>query len=211
MNDFVSIFEIIGTIAFAISGAMTAVKNHLDLFGIIAIGVITATGGGMIRDIILGSLPPNSFVHPIYVLTAALVSIVVFLIAKDQIRSGRIYDRETFRIILLLGDSIGLGIFTTVGMHTAILKYSADNGFLVVFSGVVTGVGGGLLRDMMIHQLPDIFTKHIYAIASAAGAIVALYLFRWNQEFLAIYGGSFIVIVIRLLSAHYHWSLPRIS
>ncbi len=210
MSDVVSVLEIIGTVAFAISGSMTAIRNRLDLFGIVALGVLTATGGGILRDIILGIFPPTAFVHPIYVATAALVSIVVFLIMKDQYNSGRIFDKETFRLILLLGDSIGLGIFTTVGMRTAIMQYTAENGFLCVFSGVITGVGGGLLRDVVIHQFPDIFTKHIYAIASVIGAIVALFLFQMNLEFLAVHLGAVIVSFIRLLAAHYKWSLPRI-
>ncbi len=211
MEDFLTVFQMIGTAAFAISGAITAVHAGLDLFGIIALGVMTATAGGVIRDIILGIFPPIAFVNSMYVLTAALISVVVFLIARDEIRSGTSMNNHSFRVILLLGDSIGLGVFTTAGMYTAITRFSADNGFLVIFSGVVTGVGGGFLRDISIHALPEIFSKHVYAVASIAGALISLYLFRHSDPYTAIYIGTGIIVLIRLLAARYRWSLPRVQ
>ena len=96
-------------------------------------------------------------------------------------------------------------------MYTAITRFSADNGFLVIFSGVVTGVGGGFLRDVSIHILPEIFSKHVYAVASIAGALISLYLFRHSDPYTAIYIGTGIIVLIRLLAARYRWSLPRVQ
>ena len=207
----ITIFEIIGTIAFAISGAVTALKAGMDVFGVMILGVFTATAGGALRDVILGGLPPEAFVHPRYVFASAITALIVFIIMAKQSKNSKENQSEFGRLLLLWGDSIGLGIFTVLGMNQAIKMYGVDNGFLVVFSGVVTGVGGGLLRDMMIHELPAIFRKHIYALASIIGGIVALVFFRMGEDNLAIYIGSFVVLCIRLLAAHYKWSLPKIE
>lgn len=211
MDSIVTIFEIIGTVAFAISGAITALKAGMDLFGVMTLGVFTATAGGALRDIFLGDFPPEAFVHPVYVLTSALTAIVVFLFMAREIHEHTSHESEVRRILLLWGDSIGLGVFTVLGMNKAIKLFGLDNGFLIVFSGVITGVGGGVLRDMMIHSLPDIFRKHIYALASIIGGVIALFIFRMHHPKLAIYTGSLIVLLIRLLAAHYKWSLPRID
>lgn len=209
MDRFV-IFEMIGTIAFAVSGSFKAVKNRMDLFGVVSLGVITATAGGVMRDMIAGTFPPAAFVHPVYAATAAVTSLIVFLYCYIRYSRGTNLSVEKYRIILLVGDAIGLGIFTTMGMYTVMEKYSMSNGFLIVFSGVVTGVGGGVLRDMMIHELPEIFRKDIYALASIAGGIISLVLFQIGDSTGAIYGGSLMIIIIRLLAAHYQWSLPKI-
>jgi uncharacterized membrane protein YeiH len=210
MNDFVVLFDIIGTVAFAISGAITGAKYNYDLFGVTALGVLTATAGGILRDVILGSFPPAAFVDPVYVLTAAVTSVIVFYIVKAEIKSGKTYDSDAFRFVLLLGDSIGLGIFTTTGINIAIVKYGCTNGFLAVFSGVVTGVGGGVLRDMMVNTLPEIFTRHIYAVASIVGGVIAWVLMKYGMTAQGIYGGAFLIVLIRFLAEHYRWSLPKL-
>lgn len=210
MNHF-TVFEMIGTIAFAISGALKAVKYKMDLFGVISLGIITATAGGVMRDIIAGSFPPSAFVHPIYVFTAGITSLAVFLYAYFRYTRKAHLSFSRYASILALGDAIGLGIFTTMGMYTVIKLYGADNGFLCVFSGMVTGIGGGVLRDMMLHDQPEVFRKYIYALASIIGAILAYVLFVYGESNLAVFGGSVVIIVIRLLAAHYRWSLPKVS
>lgn len=209
MDKVITILEIIGTVAFSISGSLTAVKVGFDLFGIIALGVVTATAGGVLRDVILGTFPPTAFVRPVYVLAAAVTAFVIFLIVRFSKHSETRLATERFRLWLLLGDSIGLGVFTVLGMSEAVSLYSADNGFLCIFSGVVTGVGGGVLRDMMIHSLPDIFVKHIYALASIIGAGAALVFFRYDMAYIAVPAGALVTIAVRLLAAHYRWSLPH--
>ncbi len=209
--DHFTIFEMIGTIAFAISGALKAVKNKMDLFGVISLGIITATAGGVMRDIIAGSFPPSAFVHPVYVLTAGITSLVVFLYAYFRYTRKAHLSFSRYAFMLSLGDAIGLGIFTTMGMHTVIELHGMDNGFLCVFSGMVTGIGGGVLRDMMLHEQPEVFRKYVYALASIIGGIVSYVLFLYGESNIAIYGGSVLIICIRLLAAHYRWSLPKIT
>ena len=231
--------EIVGTIAFASSGAMLAIRKRMDLFGVCVLGVITSVGGGVIRDLILGYTPPNMFRNPIYTMVALGVSIFLFLVlyilrggvhpaqgdiyggasggkapqeeGKGQIRhnliQGKIaavYDRT-----MTLFDALGLGIFTVVGINTA-RSLGYDQTFLLIFVGVITGVGGGLLRDVIAQEKPYILTKHIYACASIAGAFVCVFSGERIGNLASMTLGALAVIVVRLLAMHYRWNLPRI-
>lgn len=209
MDQIIFIFEIIGTVAFAVSGAMVALKHQLDLFGVVALGVITATFGGIFRDLILGNTPPAAFTDPIYVFLAAGVSLLVFIVAYTQIHSYERMNSKQFQFLLLVMDSIGLGIFTVVGVGLA-WEFSSGNHFLSVFSGLVTGVGGGLLRDIIVVELPDIFKKHIYAIASWIGAEICAILIGFDLSQLGIWLGILVIVLIRFLASHYRWSLPKV-
>ena len=174
--------EMAGTVAFAASGAMVGVERNMDIFGVSVLGVVTAVGGGMIRDIVLGIIPPNVFTNPVYALVATITSCVVFLVFywKRQLLEGHM--RLTYDRVMLVMDSIGLGIFTVVGVNTGIRSGYMDNVFLLVFLGTITGVGGGLMRDMMAGVPPYIFVKHIYACASIVGAVVCVYMNRFCRK-----------------------------
>ena len=143
------VMEMAGSVAFAASGAMVGVERNMDIFGVSVLGVATAVGGGMIRDIVLGIIPPAVFTNPVYALVSVLASCIVFFIFyfKRELLQG--HRRETYDKIMLAMDSVGLGIFTVVGVNTGIRQGYMDNVFLLVFLGTITGVGGGLLRDMM--------------------------------------------------------------
>lgn len=208
---FVFIMEIIGTIAFASSGAMVAIEKNMDIFGISVLGVVTATGGGMIRDLVLGVIPPGVFQHAVYAAVATITSCMVFLIFyfKKELLKGKF--RTAYDTVMLMMDAVGLAIFTVVGVNTGILNGYEENTFLLVFLGTITGVGGGLLRDMMAGVAPYIFVKHIYACASIVGAIACVYLYRAFGSVAAITGSSVLVILIRYLAARYHWNLPRLN
>lgn len=206
MNGFLFVMEITGTVAFAISGAMTAMKKNMDIFGVMILALTTAVGGGIIRDLILGITPPNTFWEPVYAITAIFVAVLVFLpwIRRQFGRYQRVYD-----LVLLIMDSVGLGIFTVIGVQTAQAQSGDYSLFLLTFVGVITGVGGGLLRDMMAGNTPYIFVKHVYASASVAGALLCAGLWRVLPGAAAMNLGAALVILIRFLSAHYRWSLPR--
>ena len=146
MGGFIFAFEMIGTVAFAVSGSMTAVRKNMDLFGVMILGVITACGGGLTRDIILGITPPALFGTPKYVAVAAATAILVFI---PGIRRWLMKSHRGFERILLLMDSIGLGVFTMVGMQAAYGCGVECSTFLAVSVGVITGVGGGVMRDVM--------------------------------------------------------------
>lgn len=206
MNIFILILELIGTVAFSISGAMTAIKKNMDIFGVIILGLTTAVGGGIIRDLILGITPPATFQNPIYATTAILTAIVVFLPVVQRLfhRYQRAYD-----ILMLAMDSLGLGIFSVIGVQAAFAQSSSYSMFLMAFVGVITGVGGGVIRDMMAGNTPYIFVKHIYACASLAGALSCVLLWKPLGGAVAMAIGTILVVLIRFLSAHFRWSLPK--
>ncbi len=207
MDILIIIFEFIGTVAFAISGALTAMKKHMDIFGTCVLGVTTAVGGGMIRDTILGLTPVSALVHPEYLLLAAIVSIIVFLpFVNKQI----FLKQKAFDIIFLIADSIGLGTFTAYGFMVAVNNGFTD-WFLLMFVAVITGVGGGVMRDIFAMQEPLIFVKHVYAIASIIGAIACYFVYLYVDINVAIVVCFVVIFVIRLLSAHFRWKLPRAS
>ncbi len=202
--------EVAGTIAFAASGAMVGIRRGMDIFGICVLGVVTSVGGGMTRDIILGNVP-GALIDPVYVVVALFTTLMVFSVFyfKRILPRGRLgifYERA-----MLVMDSIGLGIFTVVGVTTGIRYGYLDNTFLLTFLGTLTGVGGGLLRDMMAGVPPYIFVKHIYACASVAGVISCVYIYREFGQIPAMVIASLLVVLIRFLAAHYRWNLPRIT
>lgn len=199
------IFELLGTISFAASGALMALKKRMDVLGVCILGCVTAIGGGIIRDVILGIAPPKTFEHPVYVIVAIITSLVcclpVFL--KALSRNSLL---ETS--LLHLMDAIGLGIFTVVGIQTAQEISSSNSIFLLLFVGVVTGVGGGVIRDIMANEKPYIFYKHFYATASIIGAFVCILLWGHINITLNICISAALIVVLRILAAKFRWKLP---
>ena len=191
MDILIFAFEIIGTVAFSVSGAMTGLKKNMDIFGVMILGVVTAIGGGVTRDLILGITP--------------VTAIITFLPAIRRLLTS---NQHVHDFVLLILDSLGLGVFTVVGIQTAYSVSTGRGAFLVVFVGVITGVGGGVLRDVLAGEKPYIFVKHIYACASIAGAVACVIIWRFNST-AAVIAGAAIVFVIRLLAAHFRWSLPK--
>ena len=200
------VLEIIGTVAFAISGAMVAIRKKMDIFGVCILGLVTATGGGVIRDLILGVTPPATFRNPIYAVTALIVSVTVFIPAVRKL----VLKTETlYTVLLLVMDSLGLAIFTVVGIRAAMRAVSEPSVFLPLFVGVLSGVGGGIMRDVMAGDKPYVLVKHFYATASLIGAAVCVLLWKVQGEILSIAFGAIVITVLRLLAAHYRWHLPR--
>lgn len=202
--DTILIFEFIGTVAFAISGAMVGIEKRMDIFGVSIMSMTTAVGGGIIRDLILGSTPPAAFRDPIFAATGLLVGLLVFLPSVRHLfqKNQRLYEH-----LMLWMDSIGLGLFSVIGVQAAYSAAVDANLFLMVFVGVMTGVGGGVLRDMFAGNTPYIFVKHFYACAAIVGAFTAAVL--WKHTTLAMPIGALAVIALRLLAAYRRWSLPR--
>lgn len=206
METFILVIELLGTLSFAASGAMTGLRKNMDIFGICILGLTTAVGGGVIRDLILGNTPPATFQNPIYAMVAIGTSLVLFL---PGVRHVLMRDPAAFDWGLRLMDSLGLGIFTVVGIRIAYRCTAEPTLFLLVFVGVLTGVGGGLLRDIMAGDTPYIFVKHVYASASLAGALACALLWDTAGEVAAMLTGAGLVVLIRILSAHYRWNLPK--
>ena len=200
------IFEIVGTIAFAISGAMTGLAKKMDIFGVAILGLTTATGGGLVRDVILGNTPPATFRNPTYAVVALFVSVLVFIPIVRRMMETK---KAVFDTILLVMDSLGLGLFTVVGIQTAHSLSDSYGRFLLLFVGVITGVGGGMLRDIFAGDTPYVFKKHVYATASLVGAAVCVAVWNTFGETASMALGAAVVLVLRLCAAKYHWNLPK--
>ncbi len=212
MDEFIFILELIGTVAFASSGAMIAIEKKMDIFGVNVLGATTAVGGGIMRDIILGLTPPGAFSHPVYVLVAALTSTILFVIAyaKPTAFESRV-KTDYYDKLMFWCDTAGLGIFTVVGIQAAVRAVGGENVFFFVFIGTLTGVGGGVLRDIMAGETPYILVKHIYACAAIAGGIVCVV---GRTAFGEAYGtilGLSATVLLRFLAAHFRWNLMRVS
>ena len=205
------VLEIIGTISFAVSGAFVAIKARFDIFGVLVIGCLTAVGGGITRDMLIGATPPAVFSRLYVIAIAVFTSVAVFIIAYmnrkkfDEFRGKIEYINNTF-------DAIGLAAFSVAGTEIAFSSALSDNAFLAITLGVLTGCGGGVLRDILTETQPYIFKKHVYAIASIVGAGIyyVLRLFSVNTLIPSLIGMS-IIVLLRLLASKYKWSLPKIK
>ena len=203
--------EIIGTIAFASSGALVGIGRRMDLFGIMVLGVTTAVGGGIIRDVILNLMPPTTFRYPVYMATAALTVLLIFMVIRLRPDIMRTHFFNVYEQVINVLDAIGLGAFTVLGINSAITAGYGEYRFLLVFLGVMTGIGGGVVRDMMAGETPYVMRKHVYATASIIGAIVCVLLWMWELTSLntAMLIGGGLVILIRMLASYFRWNLPR--
>ncbi len=205
-----TIIENIGIIAFAISGAVVAAKKDMDIFGINLLALVTATGGGLIRDIIIDNIPPAMFVNPAYTIISLLTANIAFLIMylKKPMPKAMtpLYDTLIFWL-----DTLGLAAFTVDGAFMGIHSPYGDNLFLVAFVGIVTGIGGGIVRDVFADNIPAVLIKHVYAIACIAGAIVLVLLWKYTgSELLSSLAGFFTIVVLRFLAMHFKWNLPTV-
>ena len=193
------ILEIIGTVAFAISGAMVAVKKKMDILGVVILGVTTAIGGGIVRDILIGLTPPQSLREPLYAGVSVVVSLLVFLpFVRDRINVDN--------IVFVAIDALGLGTFTVVGIEAA---SGLNNVFLQIFLGVLTGVGGGVLRDIFAAEKPVIFVKRFYAAASLIGASVCAAIYSFDKS-VAMISGIVTILILRVCAAKFKWNLPKV-
>lgn len=203
------VFDVLGTIAFALSGTLVAVSHRMDIFGVFVLSAATAIGGGIFRDIIVGNIPPVAFRSGLYIyiilFTMIIMSVIIryFNIRRDLM--GRL------KFLYLISDAVGLGSFTVTGTLLG-CTYYPDMWVLAITLGVVTAVGGGVLRDTLSGQIPVIFMRDIYASASIAGAIILYVLLIVFNSTLETAGFiSFIVtVMLRLLAVHFHFSLPRV-
>jgi len=207
------ILEILGTIAFAVSGALAGIKKEMDILGVAIIAIITATAGGAIRDITLGITPPSVFRDPIY-LIVVLITVAVFLFGLRLRKINSPFVTKPIRfleVLINISDAVGLGVFTISGVSVAIISGYGNNIFLVLFVGTVTGVGGGIMRDVFTMRVPSVFVRHIYALASMIGALIFFILRTYIYRSLAMVISVAIIVIIRFVSHRYKLSLPKVK
>lgn len=206
MRIFIEIVSMLATIAFSISGAYVAIRKEMDLFGVTILGLTTAIGGGIIRDCILNIAPPTMLVEIHYPLIAIVTALIIFIPpVRHRFNKMKFLKHD----LILWIDSIGLGIFTVVGVETVIDAGYEKEYFLQIFLAAMTGCGGGIMRDIMAGNIPHIFVRHFYASASIAGAIVCIVLYNLVSPVVGMISGAVVCIILRLLAAHFRWNMPR--
>lgn len=194
------IIDMLGTAAFSISGVFAAMEKKLDLFGIFIIAFITSVGGGIIRDVMIGDLPVNWMRSGNYALVI-FVSAVIAVLFNKSIRN--------LEKILVVFDALGIGFFTIVGIQKGI-QFNFSPAFCVAL-GTITACFGGLVRDVILNQIPQIFHKEIYATACILGGILYFLLLKTNLPQVVIDGICITTIfVIRMIGVKYKLSLPNI-
>ena len=200
--SFLFIQYLIGTIVFAISGAIAARQHKMDIFGMFVLAFVTGVGGGTLRDVMIGSTPVFWMKQPIYVLMIS-VAVVIVAILKNQI------DREYWKKGLLIFDAIGLGVFTVIGVQKG-LDFGLHPLICVALGGV-TGCFGGLIRDILRNEVPIILQKEVYVTASLVGGIIFI-LFRdagFESNWIDVATVT-TVIAIRMLTIKFNMHLPKI-
>ena len=188
--------------AFAVTGAFKAIEHKADIVGIIILATITGVAGGTIRDVILGKDLPNSLIDPSYVIITVVSAIVIFLLHSKMKKHWNIF---------LKFDAIGLGVFTVIGATFAYNMFGM-NFLVIVLSGMLTAIGGGILRDVFVSQTPIVFVKELYASASFLGATVFyLVILLTNDVYAGTISGLLLATGLRMVAMKYNWNLPKVK
>ena len=209
-NAFIFLMDILGTVAFAVSGALVAISGSLDLFGVVFVGCITAVGGGILRDVLMGRFPPDIFSATPVLALAVLTSIFVFVLSYCKRKSFDDFKKR-LDVINNYFDAAGLAIFTVIGVEKAGEAGFGGHFVFVICMGLLTGVGGGVLRDILVDQTPSVLQKHIYAVASLVGAIVYFFGKLFFDRTVAILISVVLIVLMRLLATGFRWQLPKID
>ena len=198
--DFISVMEWIGTVAFAASGAFVAIEKKLDYYGICILAIVTAIGGGIVRDLLINRDLPASLENPLYVIISLVTAFLIIVFYEKT---------EKITNLVNIADAIGLAAFVAVGAEVAVYQ-SKGTLFVIITMVVLTGTGGGILRDIFAQEIPDCFRKEVYASAAIAGAVVFWVVYPQIGITMAAYVTFGVTLIIRLVSMHKGWHLGRV-
>lgn len=192
------ILDLFGVAVFAITGALAAGKKKMDLFGVVVLALATALGGGTVRDVVLGAYPVFWISDPTYIFVGTAAAISIFVLAR--------FSRPPAKA-LTFADAFGLAVFTVIGTEKAISL--GVSGSIAVIMGVMTGVAGGIIRDILSGEIPLILKAEIYATASLSGAIIyAILTKRFPHIPLPAPAAITVILALRLAAIHWKLSLP---
>lgn len=203
------VLELIGIASAAISGTMVAIEKKCDAFGVVFLAIITALGGGVLRDTMIGHLPPRMFTSYAYILTATAFSLAVFITA---LRHHERYhaNKDKLDHVNNWFDAVGLAAFTVAGVDLTIATVGMEAPLTPVLLGLVTGVGGGVLRDVLTGTMPRLLYKRVYALASLGGAVVYYLLLRLGvPNALGAVVCMALIVLVRFFATRYHWNMPH--
>ena len=196
---FIQVLDLFGTTAFAVTGAFKAIEHKSDIVGIIILATITGVAGGVIRDLVFGKIPPLAIVNPLYVIITVAAGVAMFFLYRVLKKHWNLF---------LKFDAIGLGVFTIIGATFAYNVFGL-NFLAMAFAGVLTAVGGGILRDVFVNEVPIVFVKELYASASFIGVVIFFGLLSAGLDLnIAAIPSIVAATAVRLLAIKYNWNLP---
>jgi len=199
--EFISAIEIIGTVAFAVSGALVAIDRELDYYGIVFLAIITAVGGGIVRDILIDASLPVALDNPVYAIISIISAVLVIIFYRQFVRLAK---------VIQLFDAVGLAAFTAIGAQVAVAN-DLFQPFIVITLAVLTGTGGGVLRDVFAKEIPFVFREEIYAVASIMGATLFIAVFDSAGSEPALYACFAVTLVIRLFCMKKNVHLKKVA
>ena len=198
-GPFLDAVDLLGTFVFALSGAAAGVKSRFDLFGLMALSFAAGNAGGITRDLLIGAVPPAAITDWRYLGVCLLAGLVTFFWYPN-------IDKR--RRMVLLFDAAGLGLFAVAGTQKALI--AGLNPVIAIFMGVLTGIGGGILRDVLVNQTPTVLDADIYAVAAlAAGFVVAIGHIVHCPAFVTMTVGALLCFWLRVMAIYRGWHLPK--
>jgi uncharacterized membrane protein YeiH len=197
--NLVQFLDLFGTMAFAVTGALIAIEHRLDIFGVIVLAATAGLAGGIIRDVVLGNIPPAGISELSYIgITVATALAAFFLFPNIRQQKG----------LFLIFDAVGLGVFTVIGATIALNLYGF-NILLMIFSGMITAIGGGIIRDALVNETPLVFRKELYASLSFLGIILYILLISLGINIeISSTSSILFVTLLRIVALRFQWNLP---
>ncbi len=198
----IQVLDLLGTVAFAVTGAFKAIEHKSDLVGIVILATMTGVAGGVMRDLVFGRIPPLAIVNPLYVIITVATGVAMFFLYRALKKHWNLF---------LKFDAIGLGVFTIIGATFAYNVFGL-NFLAMAFAGVLTAVGGGILRDVFVNEMPIVFVKELYASASFIGVVIFFGLLAAGIDLnIAAIPSIVAATALRLLAMKYNWNLPPVK
>jgi len=199
LTDFIGVLNIIGVIVFSVSGALKGLKYNLDILGIVFLGIITALGGGMMRDVLINVMPA-ALINERDLYFAIVFSIVTYFAGKKI---------QNYSMVIKIFDAAGLAVFTVIGAEKGLSVHLGMLG--VIIMGTLTGVAGGIISDLLVNEIPFVLKEEVYALFCISGALfywLFIGILKWNQN-LVILGIILFIFIGRVLAVRFNWHLPK--
>ena len=212
LENVIQIIEIIGVVSFCVSGSIVAIDKEMDLMGVVLIALTTTFGGGVFRDLVLGQTPAFFTSMHLYVLVGVVSSIIVFILAA-AFKKWYVKEEAKINFFNNFVDAMGLGAFTVTSVNICIDREAGP--FLAIMMGMIASVGGGVVRDLFLDRVPNVFRKHIYALACLIGAALyyCLRVYAFSHSEVGMIVSTVVAIatvfVIRVLASTFKWNLPK--
>ena len=199
--EFITVMEWVGTVAFAVSGAVVGIEKKLDYYGVCFLAIITAIGGGILRDILVDQHYPAGLQNPMYAIVSLATAAIVIIF----------YGRFTkLTHLVSIADGIGLAAFTAIGAKVAVMT-GHNNLYSVITMAVLTGTFGGVIRDVLAHEIPRCFRREVYAVASILGAIAFELTYDQFGMMISMYVSFGVTLLVRLVSLYKNWHLGKVD